>query len=161
MNKKLSVARLLADMDTSSPAGFAIALHIKFSSPTFLFQTYPKRWIDIYTVRGLVLKDPTVRWGFDNTGTIRWRDLTSEDSGGVLRMAKDFGLTHGFTSALVRQGSRTVASFARTDRDFLDAEISELVASLSALHDETLELEELSQADQKALRKMSIRLTHV
>lgn len=161
MNKKLSVARLLADMDTSSPAGFAIALHIKFSSPTFLFQTYPTRWIEIYTSRGLVLNDPTVRWGFENAGTIRWRDLASEDTAGVLQKAKDFGLTHGFTAALVSQGSRTVASFARTDRDFLDAEVSDLVANLSALHDETLGLNELTQADQNALRKMSIRLTHV
>lgn len=160
MNKKLSVARLLADMDTGSPAGFAIALHIKFSSPAFLFQTYPKRWIEIYTKRGLVLSDPTVRWGFENTGSIRWRDLASEDTAGVLQMARDFGLTHGFTAALVRQGSRTVASFARTDRDFLDAEIDDLTANLGALHDETLGLDELTQADQAALRKMSIRLTH-
>lgn len=160
MDKKLSVASLLAGMDANCPSGFAIALHIEFTSPTFLFQTYPKQWIDIYTKRGLVLNDPTVRWGFENTGTIRWRNLVDQDDANVMQMAHEFGLNYGFTAALVSEGSRTVASFARSDRDYLDAEINELRDQLRTLHNETQGLDALSESDLQALRKMSIRLTH-
>jgi len=43
MTRTLSVAALLHELDHRSPAGCAIALHIRFTTPTYLFQTYPKR----------------------------------------------------------------------------------------------------------------------
>ena len=64
MTQRASIAALLHDLDQRSPAGFAIALHIRFTTPTYLFQTYPKRWLDHYSSAGLVVHDPVVRWGF-------------------------------------------------------------------------------------------------
>ena len=156
----MSVASLLASLDERSPAGFAIALHIRFTAPTFLFQTYPKKWIDIYTDRGLVLKDPTVHWGFKNTGSIRWRDLIEEDAAGVMRMSGEYGLHYGFTVGINTHGSRSVSSFARPERDYLDFEIDEISKLLLQLHEQTHGLEALSDADVRALKRMSIRLTH-
>ena len=160
MDKRASIASELAALDPLCPAGFAIALHIKFTAPTFLFQTYPARWREIYTEKGLVLHDPTVKWGMKHTGLVNWRDLVDEDEANVLRMAREYGLLYGFTLAIVVDGSRSLASFARTDRDFLDVEIDRIRDHLTALHDETAGLEDLSREDRDALRRMSVHLTH-
>ena len=160
MDNKAKVAKLLSDLDQRSPAGFAIALHIVYTTSTFLFQTYPAKWVDHYTAQGLVLHDPAVRWGFENTGTIRWRDQVEDDPYGVIEQAKRYGMTHGVTMAVNRHKSRTVAAFSRSDRDFLDYEIDKIYELLDELHDETFGLETLSTVDMLALKKMSIRLTH-
>ena len=160
MDQKANIASFLADLDEMSPAGFAIALHIKYTTPTLLFQTYPTKWVEYYTAKGLVMYDPAVKWGFENTGSIRWRDQLDDDPYGVIQEAKRHGMTHGVTLALFNQKSRTVAAFSRSDRDFLDVEIDEISQRLDSLHAATFGLNELSEADMEALKKMSIRLTH-
>ena len=60
---RASIAAVLQDFDQRSPAGFAVALHFDFTTPTFLFQTYPKRWMDYYSAGGLVMHDPVARMG--------------------------------------------------------------------------------------------------
>jgi len=159
MDNRASVANLLSGLDERSPAGFAIALHIKYTTPTLLFQTYPTKWVEYYTAKGLVLHDPAVRWGFENTGFIRWRDQVEDDPFGVMKQAARFGMTHGVTLALIRGESRTIAAFARSDRDYLDAEVDEITPRLEALHAETDGVEVLPETDMAALRRMSIRLT--
>jgi LuxR family transcriptional regulator len=160
MAQRASIAHLLHELDRGSPAGFAIALHIRFTTPTYLFQTYPKRWMDYYSAAGLVVNDPTVRWGFHNIGHIRWADLEAVDEAGVLEKAKDFGIMNGVTIALVLSESRSIASFARADRDYDDLEIVEIEEALARLHQVTLGLGELSSGDRKALKELSVRLTH-
>jgi LuxR family transcriptional regulator len=54
-----------------SPAGSAIAFHVKLTSPEFLFQTYPKVWTEIYSEKGYLMVDRIVGWGFANIGSIR------------------------------------------------------------------------------------------
>ena len=49
---------LLAELKEIAPAGFAIALHVGFNSPKFLFQTYPSKWLKEYSENGLVMNDP-------------------------------------------------------------------------------------------------------
>jgi LuxR family transcriptional regulator len=159
MDNRATVASLLSELDTLSPAGFAIALHIKYTTPTLLFQTYPTKWVEYYTAHGLVLHDPAVRWGFANTGAIRWRDQIEDDPYGVIEQARRHGMTHGVTVAVFRGKSRTVAAFSRSDRDFLDFEIGQLEQRLERLHDETLGVDALSESDMAALKKMSVRLT--
>jgi LuxR family transcriptional regulator, quorum-sensing system regulator SdiA len=157
---RASVAALLHDLDQRSPAGCAIALHIRFSAPSYLFQSYPKRWMEQYSGSGLVMHDPTVHWGMSNVGWVRWRDLKAIDSRGVLERAKDFGIMNGVTIALLLGHSRSIASFARSDRDYECPEIAELTQVFEALHRATSGLEPLTDDDRLALRDLSIRLTH-
>ena len=159
MNQRASIAAMLHEFDDRSPAGFAIALHIRFTTPTYLFQTYPKGWLDHYSSTGLVVNDPVVRWGFGNVGRIRWTDLEAIDSMGVLEQAKDFGLMNGVAISTVISESRSIAGFARADREYEEMEIDALEAGLARLHRETIGPSPLSASDQQALTELSIRLT--
>ena len=143
-----------------TPGGFAIALHINFSAPQFLFQTFPQEWVEYYSDQGLQLHDPAVRWGFANNGFVRWRDLINDDPREVIAKARDHGLTYGMTISIFDNNSRSVCGFAHPDRDYLDAEVEEIEACLLKLHRATLGVTVLSQADIAALKKMSIRLSH-
>lgn len=158
--KRASVAALLHDLDRRSPAGCAIGLHIRFTSPRFMFQSYPKRWLDEYSGAGLFAKDPTVHWGMSNVGWVLWSDLERIDDRGVLDRARDYEIMNGVTIALVIDGSRSIASFARSDRDYERAEIAELQRIFEALHRATAGLQELTDADRLALQDLSVRLTH-
>jgi len=160
MNRKESIAALLHQLDQRSPAGFAIALHVRFTRPTYLFQTYAKPWADHYTEAGLVMHDPVVRWGLQNTGRLRWSDLTAIDYAAVFEQARDYGLMNGAGIALVLGESRTIAAFARADREYTDEELAELETWLARLHHATGGLERLSARDQRALTELSISLTH-
>ncbi|HRO10823.1 autoinducer binding domain-containing protein [Amaricoccus sp.] len=160
MSRKESIAALLHELDQRSPAGFAIALHVRFTRPTYLFQTYAKPWMEHYSEAGLVMHDPVVRWGLQNVGRLRWSDLASIDEAGVFEQAKDYGLMNGAGIALVLSESRTIAAFARADRDYTDEELEELESLLARLHQATLGIERLSARDQRALTELSITLTH-
>ena len=158
--RRASVAALLHDLDARSPAGCAIGLHIRFTTPRYMFQSYPRRWIDKYSGAGLFVHDPTVGWGMSNVGWVRWQDLEEIDSHRVLELAKDFGIMNGVTIAVLIEGSRSIASFARSDRDYETAEIDEIAPILEDLHRLTLSLEGLSADDRLALKDLSVRLTH-
>jgi LuxR family transcriptional regulator len=159
MAQSASIAGILRDLDGQSPSGFAIALHIGFTTPAYLFQTYGRRWMDHYSEHGLVVNDPTVLWGLGKTGRIRWSDLESLDRAGVLEAARKHGLRHGVAVAILR-GTRSIASFARHDREYDDFEMDDIEELVAELHDLTANLPELSKADRAALRELSIRLTH-
>jgi LuxR family transcriptional regulator len=154
------VAALLHDLDRRSPAGCAIGLHIQFTTPRYMFQSYPKRWMDQYSGLGLIMQDPTIHWGMSNVGWIRWGDLERIDSHGVLERAKDYGLMNGVTIALLIEGSRSIASFARSDRDYETDEIADLERDFEDLHRATASLEALTASDRSALKDLSVRLTH-
>ena len=160
MDKRASIAGLLSDLDDRSPLGFAIALHIKYNAPTLLFQTFPEPWMEAYSRNGFVIRDPAVRWAFENTGFIRWRDLARDDPSGVMEQARLFGLTYGFTASIHNDSSRTLAGFARADRDYLDVEIYEIIEKLEDLDILSAGIQVLSRADTDALQEMSIRMTH-
>jgi LuxR family transcriptional regulator len=160
MKRNPTVGRSLEAISAQSPAGFAIGLHVKFSTPKYLFQSYDREWIEIYSRMGLVLRDPTVRWGFTNSGTIRWSSLAAEDLDGVLMLAAEHGLKYGFTSGIHADDSLTIASFARPDREFTDAEMEDIAGHVLDLHRETLGTEALSPEDHEALKHMSVMLTH-
>lgn len=159
-SRRASVAALLRDLDARSPAGCAIGLHIRFTTPRYMFQSYPKRWIDKYSSSGLFVHDPTVGWGMSNVGWVRWHDLEDIDSHHVLELAKDYGIMNGVTIALLIEGSRSIGSFARSDRDYETSEIRELSPIFEDLHRLTLSFETLSADDRLALKDLSVRLTH-
>ena len=161
MNKKESIAALLHSLDQRSPSGFAIALHIRFTPPTYLFQSYPKPWLDHYSQAGLVMHDPIVRWGLQNVGRLRWSDLgvdrrrrrvregqgprTDErrgDRGGPQRVPHDRLPSRGPTATI-------------TTRRCEELEIWLLACNLPPSGSS-----ELSARDKRALTELSIKLTH-
>lgn len=159
MAETAGIAALLHDLDRRSPAGFAIALHIRFTAPTYLFQTYPRRWLDHYSAQGFVLHDPTVRWALANSGHILWSELEAIDTHHVLDRAKDFGLMNGVAVSVTDSTSRSIASFARADRDYDVAEIDALRDGLRSLHRQTAFPGTLNAEQQRALTELSVRLT--
>jgi len=151
---------LLGKLRTRSPAGFAIALHVHFTTPRYLLQSYSKEWIDFYSAGGLVMQDPTVHWAFANNGAMRWSDLSDADSGGVLSSAAGFGMNFGVVIALDDGGSKTMASFARKDREMCELDIAGLSQDLRALHNRTIGSMSLAPDIHETLKQMSIFLTH-
>jgi LuxR family transcriptional regulator len=160
MADKQDIRTVLKRLEDQSPTGFAIAFHIKFTTPEFLFQTYPKAWIDLYSERGYVMQDPTVSWGFANEGVRRWSDLASEDSAGILEDCKAFGMNFGVTVALERGGTRSLASFTARDREFSDAECAALEADLKTLHDMTQIDGGMDDRLRDDLHDLSVQMTH-
>lgn len=151
--------RIIQRLRSRSPAGFAIGLHLRFTTPRYFLHAYEPEWLDLYSAEGLVMQDPTVRWSFLNTGTIRWSDLAAEDHAGVLAKAAQFGMIYGVTVALADRGSRSMASFARSDREHSDLDIHALETDLRALHLQTLTMELASPALHEMLTQLSIYLT--
>lgn len=119
------IRSVLSDLTHLAPTGYAAALHINFTTPDFLFQTYPADWLAIYSQQGLVMKDPTVLWGFENLGTVRWSDLADIDPAGVMRAATKFGMNYGVTVAVEQGGTRSIASLSRGDREFSGDELAQ------------------------------------
>lgn len=149
---KLGIDVELHHLSLLAPAGYFVGLHIRFTAPLFTFQTYDQAWIDHYTENGFVLRDPMTAWGFSTTGTIRWSDPRLPDPFGLFHEARGFGLNHGVTIACGPIKSRTIASFARSDREFKDAEIETITEIVHRLHDMTEPPEQLTKAQVEALR---------
>lgn len=160
MERDLTISAILDEIGPLCPSGYAIALHVRFSTPTFLFQTYDKAWLEHYSRKALVLQDPTVAWGFQNTGRCRWEDLESLDTNGVIAAARAHGIAHGFTLAMLEEGSRSLASFTRPDRPHTEDEMDRIAGLLAELHRKTRATESLPEAERAALRDMSVTLTH-
>lgn len=144
--------RNLANLAT---AGYFIGLHIRFTSPLLTFQTYDQRWIDHYTENGFVLRDPMTAWGFSRTGWIRWSDPALLDPFGLFKEAAEYGLTYGATVACGPIKSRTIASFARPDREFRDEEVVKIERTVLRLHDLSEPPEALTEAQIEALRHIA------
>ena len=148
------VANILQHQIEAAPAGYAIALHVRYSTPTFLFQSYDPEWTQIYSHQGLVLKDPTVAWAFLNTGTTRWSAL--DDPAGMLSTAAEHGLRYGVTVSLDEDGSKTMGSYAHDSREFTDDEVEGFVAVTKELHALTADIGALRPETAQRLKKMSI-----
>lgn len=160
MPSQEKISELIEKLHAAWPAGFAVGLHVTFTAPRYMFQSYEKSWLDTYTRLGLVLLDPVVRWGFSNTGTIRWSDLADQDDAGVLKRAAEHGLNYGAVTAIARNGTRSMGGFARSDREPTDAELATLSEDLTSLHDLTRDVEHLAPSVHETLKQMSIYLTH-
>ncbi|GAB4382650.1 autoinducer binding domain-containing protein [Albidovulum sp.] len=160
MDRQDQVSALLQRLHAANPGGFAIALHIRFTSPTYLFQSYDKAWIDEYNRDGLLLHDPTVRWGFAHEGHVRWSELAPTDEAGVLGRAAGHGLRYGVCIALQEGATRSIASFARRDRELTEDEIRDNTGALRALHELTATAQTFSPRMHNLLKQMSIYFTH-
>lgn len=155
-----AIQEKLVDLKAMAPAGYALAMHVHFTAPTFLFQTYERSWLDHYSQKGLVMSDPTVHWGFENRGVIAWSDLVGQDPQNVLGEAADHGLRYGMTCSFGPESRPSIGSFARGDRPFDESEAAILRQNLEDLHHLTDNLKVLSPETAAALRKLSIEYTH-
>lgn len=155
---ELDLSQTLADFKVRAASGYALGLHVNFTTPAYFFQSYPRAWLDHYSQAGLLMNDPTVLWCFDNTGVVRWSDL--DDPHGILLQAAEFGMKYGIVYATNAGDSLSMAGFARPDREYSDAEIAELIALFDVLHDTTSNQASLPAATVAQLKKMSIMVTH-
>lgn len=152
MAKTIGLDLGLAKLTDLAPAGFALGLHIRFASAQIMVNTYDPRWIGIYTSRGYMLCDPLISWGFGTEGATRWSALNHPDPHGVMEQAKHFGLNYGVAVSYGPTNSRSIGGFARSDREFTDAEIASIAHLVHALHRETEPPERLSAAQIESLR---------
>lgn len=124
----------LRKLDRFAQAGYYLALHIKFTTSSMLFQTYSEEWQRQYAERGYVLRDPMTAWAFASTGATRWSNPKIPDPFRIFDEAKKFGLNYGVTISTGAITSRTVGSLAREDREFTDDEIAEVSRLVRSLH---------------------------
>jgi LuxR family transcriptional regulator len=160
MKMALDLSRHLERLMDLAPAGFAVALHIRFTTPTYMFQTYPPAWIEEYTRSGFLMTDPSLTWNFSNQGAIAWSELESLDQAGVLARAAAHGLRHGQAVSHLHGGTRSVAGFARGDRPFVPDEVEELKERMSALHEETASGTPLPRDVEVEIRRLGIDVTY-
>jgi LuxR family transcriptional regulator len=135
MSKFAYVDRRLPEIAAVAPAGYYLALRIRGSSPMMSFHAYPQAWIDEYTAKGYVLRDPITTWAMTVGGTVRWSSPLLPDPFGIFRRAAKHGLKYGASVAVGPRGALTVCSFSRGDREFTDEEIATVRAIVEDLHE--------------------------
>lgn len=142
----------LEELGHLAPAGYFIGLHIRFTSPLVIYQTYDQRWIEHYTANAYVLRDPATIWGMAHTGVIRWSDPAFADPHRILPEAAAFGLRYGLTVACGPSSSRSIAGFSRQDREFDTQEVRMVKACVERMHDRFVQPASLTPAQLEALR---------
>lgn len=155
MSSRYGIDVRLHELGLIAPAGYYIGLHIRFTAPLLTFQTYEQAWLDHYTNNGYVLRDPMTAWGFSTIGSIRWSDPRLPDPFGLFKEAAGFGLNYGATVSYGPISSRTIASVARSDREFTDDEVRRVTLIVHNLHDMTEPPEELTPPQIEALRHIA------
>ncbi|HBQ35729.1 MAG TPA: LuxR family transcriptional regulator [Rhodobacteraceae bacterium] len=152
MSYKLGLDVELQKLSLLSEGGYFIGLHIRYAAPLIQFSTYNQAWLDHYTEKAFALRDPTIAWGFSTEGACRWSEFIIPDTFGLFTEARKFGLNYGLSVSCGPVSSRTIASFARDDRDFTNSEIEEILLIIRRLHDKTEPPESLTKAQIQALR---------
>lgn len=154
------VAEAIERLNAVAISGFALALHLRFAAPSFVLQSYPQEWSEIYARSGMVMRDPTVRWGMLHTGWCRWSDMRGTETNDVMVQAATHGIRFGATYATKSNKSRSIAFLSRSDREFTENERSIIEREFKDLHNFTLKAKTLSPILTQKLREISIRCTH-
>lgn len=152
MSYRLGLESELQKLTPLSEGGYFIGLHIRYAAPLMQFSTYNQAWLDHYTEKAFALRDPTIAWGFSTEGACRWSEFTIPDPFGLFEEANKFDLKYGLTVSCGPISSRTIASFARSDREFNNSEIEQILLIIRRLHDKTEPPESLTKAQTEALR---------
>jgi len=147
-------------------AGYYVALRIGFAFPLEERNEFPAAWVSHYTKNGLMLRDPVVRWAYDNSGATRWSNLLQDDPHNVLSAARGFGLSYGAVICCSTPGAqelRSYGTFAKSNREFENEELTVLECLLRQLHDSTAPPGNLTNAELEALKlvKEGMRLKEV
>lgn len=142
----------LQRLEYLAPLGYGIGLHVRYATPMFYRLTFPQAWQDFYHDNSYQLRDPLVFWALSVTGRTRWSEVTLPDPFGVLKLARDHGLTYGATVSCGKITSRTIVGVARDDREFTDAEMDEVADITHTLHEIGAPADDLTPAMIEALR---------
>ncbi|SIO03791.1 LuxR family transcriptional regulator [Rhodovulum sp. ES.010] len=154
MDRATKVAELLSTLDGRCDTGFALAIHIRYTRPLLLYQSYSREWSDLYSERGLMLLDPVVRWGLAHNGVLFWDDPELEDPAGIVALARAHGLTNGVTLSVGPPGSRTISGHTRSQGPYMPDEIEELRCLVETVHEVTEGLDALDTPEMDALRAL-------
>ncbi|GAA0301375.1 autoinducer binding domain-containing protein [Rhodovulum strictum] len=154
MDRVRKVAELLSRMDQVCDTGFALAIHIRFTRPLLLYQSYHRAWSDFYSENGLMLTDPVVRWGLENTGVLLWDDPELDDPADVVALARKHGLRNGVTVSTGARASRTISGHTRSTGPFTADEIAHLQCLVETVHEVTEGLDALDAPEMQALRAL-------
>lgn len=149
----------LARLGELAPAGFAVALHVRFQTPSYMFESYPPSWLETYAREGFLLQDPTVRWAMQHSGTKRWSELGVFDEADVLARARAHGLVHGIIHSIHDGTDLSIGGLARPDREFTAHETREVCEILQRLHDVTHRRETLGTDVSATLHDMAVVMT--
>ena len=152
MSQSDKLIELFDGLKARSPAGFAIGLHLDYTTSKYIFQAYSREWMEEYSRRGFLLSDPTVRWGLENTGSISWSDLQATDPVGVITAAKSFGLDYGVSVSIGDAGSRSLGSFASPEGEFSESAVAYLTERLMKMHELSADIEQDSSDDMRIKR---------
>lgn len=153
--KEEAVGKLLLQLAGHCDTGFALAIHIRYTRPSLLYRTYSQKWIEHYSERGFMLRDPVVHWGLINTGTVEWKDLVDQDPDGVIPDAIAHGLTNGWTFSFGSSTSRTIAGLTKSGADFTEEERGRIIRIVEEIHALTDGIEAFPANTQDALRNLS------
>lgn len=155
-----------AQLYSVAPAGFYIGLRVGFSFPSEELNRLPEAWVQHYTLHGLVVHDPVMKWVYSTEGVSRWSDINLEDSGNVFGQAADFGLNHGAVVSVLSSGGsgrRSYGNFSRSDRAFSDVELEMLQSMVKHLHQASGQQLSLTDAEIEALglQSQGLRLKQI
>ncbi len=142
----------LAQLTALAPKGYALGLHIRFAAAQIMVNTYDAKWVDLYTSRGYMLCDPLISWGFGSEGCVRWSSLNHPDPHNVMQQAAAYDLRFGVAVSYGPTASRSIGGFARSDREFDDAELAEIAEIVRRLHHLTEPPNRLPHTQIEALR---------
>ena len=152
MNRAQRLIWLFEGLDAMCPGGYAIGLHLSFTTSKYIFQTYPQDWMEAYSSKGLILQDPTIRWGLENTGSIHWSDLEQSDPGGVIAAARAHGLAEGVSISVATEKSRSLGSYATHGEPFTEGTVKTLSERLHEMHAVSADIEKDSVDDTQIRR---------
>jgi LuxR family transcriptional regulator len=147
------IAQKLGEMRGICDTGFALAVHIRYTRPTLLYQTYKQDWADHYSEMGYMLSDPTVHWGLANVGSMDWDKLATHDPEGIIEAARSYGLVNGWTYATGPANSRSLGSMTRS-KPFSDAQRTALCGLIDTIHAETENFDAFPPDVQERLRHL-------
>ena len=147
-----AVSNALNAIGAICDVGFALAVHIRLTRPTLLYQSYDESWSEHYTTKGFMLSDPTVAWGLQNTGSVLWSDLADHDPAGVIPAAISFGLTNGWAYSTGPANSRTISGTPKSGADFTEDERAEIIRHIETIHEVTEGFDSFPPEIQQALR---------
>jgi LuxR family transcriptional regulator len=153
--KEAAIAGHLHKLRSLCDRGFALAIHIRYTRPTLLYQTYDQAWSDRYSEKGYMLSDPVVGWGLGNTGWVEWASLAPQDPVGVIADAVAHGLTNGWTYSTGPSSSRTIAGLPRSGAPFSAADRAEMAQIVDSIHELTEGFETFTPDLQNRLRGLA------
>lgn len=138
-------------------SGFHIMVRTGFATSVETINCYPEDWVNLYTKEGFMLHDPILRWAYENTGSNRWSDLSGDDPKGILDIASDFGLKYGLVISRSSSNGvhrRTIASFAKPDREFDPIEVDFLNIYVEKAHDKSSALLSVTDKEIEVLKML-------